>query len=362
MDNSNDIEVLVKLINIGNEFEATFPYVSHNDFKSWVSKVKSSLPRGYLGRISRLELFREDINEFDGEVVSVVNESAIKYLLIYLKDQLYKKQNQDHNTKSYSVGRIIEAREKDIHFERELAERVCGDNPTYPYKTGAGLTDFFHDLGHSFTHDGSTRRFWVERRLLVLSAEEILDLIQHGLFNKKYYSSSEEKDNSTKLPPIKPALAEFQEFMRSETIPNTSLGLDLIFGTSSLSDLFFSDLPKTSDDDLNTLLDDSKEYFRRGERKIALEKIWDGYERLKTLLDDNKSVGVNKLQSVISKEIEISTIEKEMRELTEIGNRYHIRHFEVNKLPLTNNVEITYLFFRMLAFINYALVSIQQSN
>lgn len=51
---------------------------------------------------------------------------------------------------------------------RRLAEMICGDPPyteVFPYRSGTQLTSFFDDLWLDHVHDGSTRRFWVERVL-----------------------------------------------------------------------------------------------------------------------------------------------------------------------------------------------------
>ncbi|MCO0597261.1 toll/interleukin-1 receptor domain-containing protein [Peribacillus butanolivorans] len=45
-----------------------------------------------------------------------------------------------------------------------FASMICGDFPFnhFPYRTSAKLTSFFHYLNLDYSHDGSTRKYWVE--------------------------------------------------------------------------------------------------------------------------------------------------------------------------------------------------------
>lgn len=47
----------------------------------------------------------------------------------------------------------------------QLALMVCGDgkyNNIFPYRSSSYLTDFFKSIDLDYTHDGSTRRWWVQ--------------------------------------------------------------------------------------------------------------------------------------------------------------------------------------------------------
>lgn len=52
---------------------------------------------------------------------------------------------------------------------RELAKMVCGDVAHFRYRSSSYITEFFHDCGLDYCHDGSTRPVWVASRL-----EEVL--------------------------------------------------------------------------------------------------------------------------------------------------------------------------------------------
>lgn len=98
-----------------------------------------------------------------------------------------------------------------------------------------------------------------------------------------------------------------------------------------------------------------------GEREIALEKLWDAFERIKTIvIPGDKHDSANKLLSSVSNfnnKIK-DELDKECRTLTNIGNSFQIRHFETNKTPITDSEHIDYLFFRMYALIQLLLTKI----
>ncbi len=88
------------------------------------------------------------------------------------------------------------------------------------------------------------------------------------------------------------------------------------------------------------------------ERKIAVEKLWDSFERLKTMNEGNKKKSADKLVEQASwgntrfKDI----LTTECHNLTDIGNNFQIRHFEKDKYPIDDK-HVDYLFFRMLNLI-----------
>ena len=94
-------------------------------------------------------------------------------------------------------------------------------------------------------------------------------------------------------------------------------------------------------------------------RHEALEKLWDAWERIKTLEPGkDKKVSMSKLLDKASAEPEFrSKLEAEAIELTAIGNRFQIRHSETAQIPLTLNKHVDYLFHRLYALINLLLLS-----
>ena len=98
---------------------------------------------------------------------------------------------------------------------------------------------------------------------------------------------------------------------------------------------------------LEELIQDATNKFRNprlNERKIALEKLWDAFERLKTI-----EIPEEKQKKTLFKDI----LENECKTLTNIGNQYQIRHFEKYTEPIASEEHLDYLFYRM-----YSLLSL----
>jgi hypothetical protein len=110
---------------------------------------------------------------------------------------------------------------------------------------------------------------------------------------------------------------------------------------------------------LKELLQEATQYYSEGNIKIAIEKLWDAFERLKTYysptLDKKKSV--DKLTSEMSsnqkdyKEL----FDKEFRDLTAIGNNFRIRHHETTKTDIEDNRHYEYFYKRCLSLISVAI-------
>ncbi len=94
------------------------------------------------------------------------------------------------------------------------------------------------------------------------------------------------------------------------------------------------------------------------DKQLAVEKIWDALERLKTYysgLDKKKSSEkiINDMSNQNDKYIELFT--DEFLKLTKIGNDFRIRHHETNKIDIIDNNYYDYFFHRCYALINLAL-------
>jgi hypothetical protein len=88
-------------------------------------------------------------------------------------------------------------------------------------------------------------------------------------------------------------------------------------------------------------------------RRESLEKLWDAWERLKTIEpgEDKKEQTTALLSRLpVSQEFRV-LVEREAKELTEIGNNFRIRHSETNRQEITNDTEVDYLFYRMFSLI-----------
>lgn len=121
-------------------------------------------------------------------------------------------------------------------------------------------------------------------------------------------------------------------------------------------------LPASGDMTLDALLEDARSKFKDPSPKArseATEKLWDAWERLKSLeVQGNKRLSVSRLLDQCSPEPEFrQLLEQEAQQLTAIGNNFHIRHFETDKVALTSAAHNDYLFHRLYALIHLLLFS-----
>lgn len=86
-------------------------------------------------------------------------------------------------------------------------------------------------------------------------------------------------------------------------------------------------------------------------RREALERLWDAWERLKSLADPgDKKNSVKTILDVVAAEPTLrSRLEAEALELTTIGNSHLIRHSEVSQEAVIDVAHVDYLFHRLFA-------------
>ena len=123
----------------------------------------------------------------------------------------------------------------------------------------------------------------------------------------------------------------------------------------------------TGDAELDTILEVARRKFLHCDaqvRREALEKLWDAFERLKTVGPGaNKRLQAGQLldrmagtQSARFREL----LETEAVALREIGNGFQIRHSETTQEKVNDSAHVDYLFHRLFAFIQLALRAIAQ--
>lgn len=122
----------------------------------------------------------------------------------------------------------------------------------------------------------------------------------------------------------------------------------------------------TGDSHLDTFLETARVKFLDPDLKIrreSLEKVWDAFERLKTIEGGNKKTSTTTLLAKAIKETEMrARMERELIELTEIGNSFMIRHTEVGKIPIVRSEQVDYLFHRMFATIRLLLKATKRGD
>jgi hypothetical protein len=133
-----------------------------------------------------------------------------------------------------------------------------------------------------------------------------------------------------------------------------------------LQELLDSSDFKTGDKTLNIMLKDARDKFLNPDpktRKESLERLWDAWERIKTLKDTDKKKSIEKiLNEAYAEDTFRAELEKEARTLTEIGNTFHIRHSETTQVHLTSDSHIDYLFHRLYALIHLILNPIIEND
>lgn len=98
---------------------------------------------------------------------------------------------------------------------------------------------------------------------------------------------------------------------------------------------------------------------KSSDRTIAIERLWDAFERLKTIdIPGNKHASATKLLETIKSEPFREVIKAEMKALTDVGNNFTIRHHETNRYPVPSDSQ-DYMFVRMSSLIGFLM---QQSG
>ncbi|NQT58570.1 MAG: hypothetical protein HQ557_06265 [Bacteroidetes bacterium] len=284
-----------------------------------------------------------------------------------LRDAHFKVSADRNKKENIGLLKLLKARAENIDFEIELAERICGDNPKFPYRSSYFLTKFFQDLGFNFTHDGSTRRFWVRDMLLQLDIIQISRSIENGLFRRKDFKNrsfrTTKNEELSDDDFLNNAILDFKDFIDESIRVNETVNLDQILNLNLNIELLFDNKTETKDEELNKLIEEAKERFLKpDDQNVALEKLWDAFERIKTYYDPNKKKSANRLIDQISIDLDRDIFAKEFEMLTNIGNNYRIRHHETDKKPINTANQINYLFFRMLSLIDLSLVGLRESG
>lgn len=128
-----------------------------------------------------------------------------------------------------------------------------------------------------------------------------------------------------------------------------------------LAETLTSTLFATGDAETDRLLEAARVRIaspKTDDRQDALEKLWDAFERLKTMEPgrDKKAQVEALLDRMASSESKFrEAIGIESTVLTNIGNTFRIRHSETSQELLTRPEQVDYLFSRMFAFIRVVL-------
>ncbi|MBN3790097.1 hypothetical protein [Burkholderia sp. Ac-20353] len=115
----------------------------------------------------------------------------------------------------------------------------------------------------------------------------------------------------------------------------------------------------TGDRTLDNMLDECRAKFSDPNpllRREALERLWDAWERLKSLADPDKKRSVKIILDAVATESSLRVrLEAEAVELNGIGNSHLIRHSEISQRPVIDVDHVDYLFHRLFAMIQLML-------
>ncbi len=115
----------------------------------------------------------------------------------------------------------------------------------------------------------------------------------------------------------------------------------------------------TGDRTLDNMLDECRAKFSDRNplvRREALERLWDAWERLKSLADTDKKRSVKIILDAVATEPSLrARLEEEATELNSIGNSHLIRHSEISQVPVIDVDHVDYLFHRLFAMIQLML-------
>lgn len=129
-------------------------------------------------------------------------------------------------------------------------------------------------------------------------------------------------------------------------------------GTPAVQQVLEQLRPASGDAELDGLLLHAKELFlsrKEKERGLALDKLWDGFTRLKTIdVQGNKKQSANVRLGNIKNEAFREVTSNEMLALTDVGNDFMIRHHETGTHTVPPEA-YDYLFARMGSLIVYLL-------
>ena len=123
------------------------------------------------------------------------------------------------------------------------------------------------------------------------------------------------------------------------------------------------DISGIAEKGLKELLREANDYYREGNKQIAVEKLWDAFERLKTYYSPalKKAASADKIiDDMSASEPDYQALYKaEFKALTDIGNSFRIRHHETTKIDITDNRQYDYFYKRCLALISVAILYLE---
>ena len=137
--------------------------------------------------------------------------------------------------------------------------------------------------------------------------------------------------------------------------------IERVIENTVLSNKVESDIKAIGELGTKNLLEEAINLFKQPnpvKSKYAVEKIWDAFERLKSFyVEFDKKNSVSKIiDDMGNKKTEFVTLfGDEFTALTNIGNKFMIRHHETDRIEITDDRHYDYFFYRCLSLISLAI-------
>ncbi|MCK9482198.1 MAG: hypothetical protein M0R38_10625 [Bacteroidia bacterium] len=369
MINIGKTECLVSKLNNLARFKSELSDENLEEFNNFRKGILESLDDNQKLRFNRINFYNEventDVEDFPFFRIEIkIDNIGFNQAETLLSDTMFLLSFDRNSLEDLKLYKLLKARQGNLDFEIELAEFICGDDNSFPYRTSSQLTSFFTDLGFKYIHDGTTRRYWVKDVLLQLTIKEISIVIERGLFNKREFRKEAKEKRLNYEGNYQKAIEEFKAFFKESLNTNKGIDLSFLIDLNINTELLVNKDIDTDDEELNKLIEEAKKrFFNPMDKQVAIEKLWDAFERLKTYyqgIDKRQSAG--KLLTIVSGNIDGEFINNEFIILTKIGNEYRIRHHETDKKEIHEIKHLNYLFFRMLSLIDLCLTSIKENK
>ena len=191
---------------------------------------------------------------------------------------------------------------------------------------------------------------YTARKIALPSQRRFHEFFSH--YELEFYGNSREKAQETFQGEVNELLCRGRVIYECVSVDDT-LQIQRM-GTPEVRRLMADLQPNSEDKELDNLITEARKRYlshKEDERRIGLEKLWDAFERLKTIetLPDgksNKKASAEQLLSRITDEPLREVVEDDMEALTDVGNEFRIRHHETDKhvVPVEG---YDYLFARM---------------
>lgn len=142
---------------------------------------------------------------------------------------------------------------------------------------------------------------------------------------------------------------------------NACGAIERVLDGSIISDNTIKDISAIKEPGLKKIIHEAIALYKSPlpiENKVAVEKIWDAFERLKTYYTelDKKASADKIIKAMSSGQQEIyDLLNEEFKKLTDIGNKFRIRHHETDKYEISDSRLGDYLFNRCFSVISLAI-------